>query len=418
MSTHDPVISTKATCNRRTPPKFSSRKLTAFYFFILTVVFMCGRHLLPRPPSVYNNSNNTKSSAPSTTEITTTNTNSDSTTITIPPLKDLIDKNGKVISDISWMLDFAIIGFPKSGTSFLKNYLNQTEETFVYHREFCIKKSSDLTRFVEVYHELHVRFQQQQQVQHNNNNNQRIRFGLKCPGVLYRSHDMNIYKTYFPNTKFIVGIRHPVIWFESFYNYQVGRNVSLPASTSSLIGKCENHQKVCTDRARFHAALARLRKTPLVEKEEVDLLFGTRYEGNYNNTSSLHPPQQLRRFLNSGKHKKQQDGFPNQLLLYEVRQLHQNDTTPRELSETLRNYLDIQSDLPPILSYKNIKPRAINICDDVHANVRRLLVDHGTDAAIWIKDYLMENPTVEIASPESFVRLLDSWSADPCATAS
>ncbi|KAK1741145.1 hypothetical protein QTG54_008397 [Skeletonema marinoi] len=62
--------------------------------------------------------------------------------------------------------------------------------------------------------------------------------------------------------------------------------------------------------------------------------------------------------------------------------------------------LGYQSDLPPILSYKNIKPRAINICDDVHANVRRLLVDHGTDAAIWIKEYLMENPTVEIASPE------------------
>ncbi|KAK1741144.1 hypothetical protein QTG54_008396 [Skeletonema marinoi] len=197
MSTHDPVISTKAACNRRTPPKFSSRKLTAFYFFILTVVFMCGRHLLLRPPSVKNNSNNTKSSASSTTEITPT-TNSNSTTIIIPPLKDLIDKNGKVISDISWMLDFAIIGFPKSGTSFLKNYLNQTDET------------------------------------------------RDTP---------------------------PVMWFESFYNYQVGRNVSLPASTSSLIG--------CTDRARFHAALARLRKTPLVEKEEVDLLFGTRYEGNY-----------------------------------------------------------------------------------------------------------------------------------------
>lgn len=84
--------------------------------------------------------------------------------------------------------------------------------------------------------------------------------------------------------------------------------------------------------------------------------------------------------------------------------------------------MHIQSDLPPILSYKNIKPRAINICDDVHANVRRLLVDHdhGIDATIWMKKYLMENPTVEIASPESFVRLLvlDSWSADPCATTS
>jgi hypothetical protein len=348
-----------------------------------------------------------------------------------------MNKNGKIIGDISWMLDFAIIGFPKCGTSFLKEYLNQTETTFVYHREFCLKKPSDLKRFVETYHDLHVRFQQQQQSATNNksNNDKTIRFGLKCPGVLYRSYDMKIYEKYFPNTKFIVGIRHPVSWFESFYNYQMVRNVSMPPTTS-LVGNCndsssggeqEDHQKVCTDRARFHAALARLRKTPLLEKEEIDLLFGTRYENEekyYNNSSSSshHSQQQQRqqRHLSSSQNK-QRNEFPNQLLLYEVRQLHQNNdtttTSSREvLPDTLSNYLDIPQDnnLPPIQSYKNVKPRAINICDDTHASVRRLLVEHGTDAAIWIKQYLMKNPTVEIVSPESFGRLLDSWSIDPC----
>jgi len=342
------------------------------------------------------------------------------------------------------MLDFAIIGFPKCGTSFMKDYLNQTEETFVYHREFCIKKPSDLKRFVETYHELHVRFQQQklQQQQHPKYNTRTIKFGLKCPGVLYRSYDMKIYEKYFPKTKFIVGIRHPISWFESFYNYQMVRNVSMPQSTATLVGKCDDddgssvnnndedhhhHQKVCTDRARFHAALARLRKTPLLEKEEIDLLFGIRYENEtsyYSNSSTHHSQQQQqhqqrrqqqRRFLNSRNMR--QNGFPNQLLLYEVRQLHQNNDTTEALSETLRKYLNIQQDdnLPPILSYKNVKPRAINICDDVHANVRRILVEHGTDAAVWIKQYLMKNPTVEIASPESFGKLLDSWSVDPCA---
>lgn len=341
------------------------------------------------------------------------------------------------------MLDFAIIGFPKSGTSFLKNYLNSTSETYVYHREFCIKKESDLIRFVEVYHELHLQFQQQQQQSSSSSRtNQKIQFGLKCPGVLYRSHDLTFYKTYFPNTKFIIGLRHPVLWLESFYNYQMNRNVSsLPLDTSSLIGKCLHHEKVCTDRARFHAALARLGKTPMVDGKEVDLLFGTRYEdekmssykkhhysssNNSSSSSSLHhsPPrqQQQERFLsksqkiyNPQQQQQQLDGFPNQLLLYEVRQLHQNDTSiPREVSNTLGKYLNIQQELPPILSYKNVKPRAIDICDEVHAPVRELLVNHGTDAAVWIKEYLWKNPSVVVADPESFGRLLDGWSVDPC----
>lgn len=318
------------------------------------------------------------------------------TLVDIPPLlTDLIDKNGKVTGDISWMLDFAIIGFPKSGTSFMKDYLNQTDETFVYHREFCIKKPSDLKRFVKTYHKLHVRYQQP-------THHKTVRFGLKCPGVTYRSYDMEIYAKYFPHTKFIVGLRHPVSWFESFYNYQMVRNVSMPPTTS-LVGKCENHQKVCTDRARFHAALARLRKTPMTEREEIDLLFGTRYQDQFNNFS------QRRRGM------EERNIFPNKLLLYEVRQIHQNDTA-REVSSNLRDYLDLDQDLPQIMSYKQVKPRAINICDDEHVDVRRLLTEHGTDASAWIRKYFFKNPTVKIASPESFDRLLDSWSVDPCTT--
>ena len=421
MSAHGPF--SKRVCNRR--PTSSSRQL-AFYFLLILlltfVIFKGGSYRLLRPLSSSVHIN--KSTPSKKVTITTATTTNTTEKYTIPPLKDLIGKNGKIIGDISWMLDFAIIGFPKSGTSFLKKYLNQTNEAFVYHREFCIKKPSDLKRFVETYHELHVRFQQQQQQQQQSKqNNNTIRFGLKCPGVLYRSYDMKIYKTYFPNTKLVVGIRHPVSWFESFYNYQMVRNVSMPSSTASLVGKCENHQKVCTDRARFHAALARLRKTPLVEKEEINLLFGTRYENetdeskkNYNHSSSSHSQQRRQqRFLSSNKVKQRDDEFPNKLLLYEVRQLHQNDSTRTILSEALRNYIDIQQDLPPILSYKNAKPRAINICDDAHANVRRLLVEHGRDAAVWMTQYLMKNPTVEIASPESFGRLLESWSVDPCA---
>ena len=42
--------------------------------------------------------------------------------IELPPLEELIDSNGNVIGDISWMLDFAIIAFPKAGTTFVSVY--------------------------------------------------------------------------------------------------------------------------------------------------------------------------------------------------------------------------------------------------------------------------------------------------------
>ena len=84
----------------------------------------------------------------------------------------------------------------------------------------------------------------------------RIKFGLKCPGVLYRN-DLSIYKRYFPTTKLIIGLRSPLSWFESFYNYQMTKSnpsIMKDTNTTNLIGMCKKHQKVCTHRARFHSA--------------------------------------------------------------------------------------------------------------------------------------------------------------------
>ena len=118
----------------------------------------------------------------------------------IVPIEDLIASNGTVIGDISWMLDFAIIGFPKSGTTFMKGYLNQTDKMYLYEREMCIKHWSDLPGFVKKYHEAHEKLKQSKQ-------QKRVKFGLKCPGVLYRKSDLAIYQRYFPKTKFIIGLR-------------------------------------------------------------------------------------------------------------------------------------------------------------------------------------------------------------------
>ncbi|KAL7462013.1 hypothetical protein ACHAXS_002411 [Conticribra weissflogii] len=331
--------------------------------------------------------------------------------LSIPPLDSLIHpKNGKIIGDISWLLDFSIIAFPKSGTTFMKDYLNQSNETYVYEREFCMKQPSDILNVVRHYHDAHVKLQQS-----SSEYDKSVKFGLKCPGVLYRKHDLNIYRKYFPRTRLIIGIRHPVSWFESFYNYQSYRNVILPPTTQ-LVGRCgpDTDPKVCTDRARFHAALARLGKTSMDTEEEISLLFGLRYEKFDTGINE----SRNRRVVDDTDHRHlsekstEKNGIPNDIFLYEVRQV--TTGASKQIPIDLREYLRVNNDFPDILPFKQNKTRAIDICEHEHDAVRALLVEHGTDAADWIRNYFVKVPSVTVASPESFYEFLDDWKIDPC----
>jgi hypothetical protein len=278
----------------------------------------------------------------------------------------------------------------------MKDYLNESSETWLYEREFCMQNLEDVTRFVQVYHKIHIKLRQGTGRSHD----KQIKFGLKCPGVLYRS-DIQLYRQFFPRTKLIVGLRHPVSWFESFYNYQIYKNISLPPT--SELTTCEDHRKVCTERARFHSALARLGLTSMESEEEVSLLFGLRYS----NTTSGHQKQNQRELSQN---------IPDQsnpVFLYEIRQIH-NSITAREFSIDIQQYIQINEALPNISSYTQNKTRAINICDSQHENVRRVLVEHGRDATDWIKQYFAKSPNVIISAPELFFDLLEDWRSDPC----
>ena len=313
----------------------------------------------------------------------------------LPPLDSIIARNGTIIGDISFLLDFAIIAFPKSGTTFMKDYLQSSSETWLFKKEFCIKKQDDLLQFVKIYYKMHVELKQYSY-------KKTIKFGLKCPGVLYRS-DVQIYRQYFPTTKLIIGLRHPVSWFESFYNYQSWRNVSMPPTTQ-LIGACTVHGKVCTDRARFHSALARLGLTGMESKNELELLFGSKYASR---VSEKQPRPQR------SSDEKMILKLPNPVFLYEVRQIH-DKVTSQHLSNSIQQYLQINHVLHEIVPYTQNKSRAINICDSEHNQVRKKLVEHGRNAAHWIQNYFVQSTNVVVTSPDSLFGLLHDWRKDPC----
>lgn len=58
--------------------------------------------------------------------------------------------------------------------------------------------------------------------------------------------------TLLSQTKFIVGIRHPILWFESFYNFRIHNKVRMPPA-EELVGNCGGRMHgVCTRRGNFH----------------------------------------------------------------------------------------------------------------------------------------------------------------------
>jgi len=351
----------------------------------------------------------------------------------LPPIDTLIDStNTTIIGDISFLLDFAIIGFPKAGTTFLKDYIpkgtsggsdSDDREVYLYPHELCMKRTSAVIDFVYKFYELHLQYNQQYEIKRP------VKFGIKCPGVLYRPHDILYYKKYFPHAKLIIGLRHPISWFESFYNYQSWRNITMPMNTTQLIGRCNKHRKVCTDRARLHAALARLGKTELVEDEELSLLYGfdisknttvSSEEDNVGSTTSSSTQQLHGRKLTNDDQRvqprsrhQQQRGISNELLLYEINQIL-NSQTSTAFSKSIQQYLNIQHDLPQIKPYNQTKVRAINICDTQHDNVRKVLLEHGKHASKWIQTYFLSNPSVNVVDETSFYKLLNDWNVDPC----
>lgn len=119
-----------------------------------------------------------------------------------PPFEAIV-QGWNVTGDASWLLDFAIVGFPKCGTSSLMFHLLRHPQVSTFEDERCeISYNQQVKLMKDLY-----------------DKPPGSRRGIKCPMDLESTKlGMRNYDKYFPATDMIVGIRHPVLWFESFYN--------------------------------------------------------------------------------------------------------------------------------------------------------------------------------------------------------
>ncbi len=323
-----------------------------------------------------------------------------------PPLSALIGSDGNIRDDvdISGLLDFAIIGFGKTGTTTLLRHLSgMTDSLSKEHCDLVVNNSGQLLKDLYEDHGRRIK-----QAERNGEDLEDHLRGMKCPQDISSDNSIVNYAKYFPSTKLIVGLRHPVRWFESLYNFRV-TNVpwkEMPATSQLTRGCHSGSQGVCAWRANFHDFLSRLGKTPMSSASEKQLL----QLGLERVKSNVGP-----------------------VFLYEVSQLSESDNDggvrSAQFRTDLRRFLGLQEEiqLPPfpivdtsgrfdfLPGVKHqIDSNKIDICQSKHDIIRKVLMEKAKLASTWIREYFLQSDEVFVSSRDHFELILESWMHDPC----
>lgn len=308
-----------------------------------------------------------------------------------PVLTDYV-QGWNITHNVNWLLSFSIVAFPKCGTSSLMLYLkNQTDSIFMFDDERC---ELGWNQQVPLLKDLYSHYQPH------------LHMGIKCPRDLEVDLALTNYRTYFSKTKFIVGLRHPVMWFESFYNHRIHNEFPMP-SPHRLIGKCKkSHQGVCTDRANFTRHLQRIDDEP---SRQVFLYEVSQLYDDSNKTAAS---------VKDAAHK----------TLHETKQLQQQLRRADTFRTDLQDFLELEVPLQGRIDHvkpgrkpmseaheQELASKKIDICDQEHQDVRTRLQQQASESATWIQTvFLRQNPNVRVSSPKYFSQLLSAWHQDPC----
>ena len=300
-----------------------------------------------------------------------------------PTLHTLIgDFKTDVKANVQWLLDFAIIGHSKCATTTQQLWLRNHPEIVMHDYEVHSLRQGRPAELVSLLYTL----------PESSETVQRPKHGYKEPNDIRSPVALHSIRQYWPNTKLILGVRHPVKWFESYYNYNSRRNQTLPPA-EEMIGKR------LPDHAKFHLHLSQLGKTTLKDARERELL-GRPISGS--GWTDDTPVPRMR----------------NKVFLYETSQpFDSREGRDVVYREDLAHFLDLTIPLKPIRVRTKQSPNyhyAIDICDSRFQTLRAQLVEDGRIAAEWITDYFLKDPDVTVSSPDHFVELLQSWSRDPC----
>ena len=340
-----------------------------------------------------------------------------------------IQKNKK--NDNSSLLSFTIIGFPKTGTTFLLNWirchpmicmsaselgtwkLNKQDDALLATSKALLALSPNLT------------ISQEAETTSHGNTKQFLSAtgacllrGYKSPGQLYKISAFAPISRNWPRAKLIVGVRHPVLWFQSYYNFRLRRgafNENNQTILQHVMEKGFCAQGVCADNGKFHVFLSYVGKTPLVSDDERSLFqFQSR-----TTTKMPHLMRWKKRLV-------QTPPIPNRIFLVDLAQLDASkrplifDQFRRDLSQFLGLPTSSWLETPHRAGREKRPDSAsassslLDICQPRYREFRLGMLEIGGKAAKWILEYFVHSPDVTVSSPKFFEEQLRHWEYDPC----
>ena len=315
-----------------------------------------------------------------------------------PPLSTLV-RDDEIVGDVQFLLDFAIVGFGKAGTTTMMDWLAAHPQIAIFSREVYQLVNQQPAKLVqELYQDLP--------------SDHGILRGYKNPLEISQKHVMEYYRKYWPHTKLLIGVRHPILWFESLYNFRVQNlppDQEMP-DPNHLIGRCySDRRNTCTEKGNFAYFLMNLGKTngrsaSSSSSNLTESIVGS-YKSQWFNVSEV-------------------PYLSNPVFLYHLEEMQDS---PNQLAVAVRDFLGLSSDLPPLPHRKpgfqivdeairrDKEEQKIDICHAMYKPLREELLRMGTLGAQWIdQEFLPSSSTIHVT--DAFVPILSRWAVDPCTT--
>eukprot|EP00977_Amphora_coffeiformis_P021955 scaffold10095_cov163-Amphora_coffeaeformis.AAC.5 len=307
-------------------------------------------------------------------------------------------------------IDFLVAGFPKCGTTSILFALEKHPQVIMDDKEYCHiarplqQDDVNMNRLNRFLTDLITAKTKTAPNLAATTSSSSFKLGIKCPEALKNFKAIHRLSQHSPYSKWVVGLRHPILFVQSFYNYRVMEFHLGPKhgeEIPNLHQLWENRSMVWRDlsseSSRFDLQLMQLGKTSLNV---------TQLQGFWDRDMLAVKPNH----------------FP--IFLYTIDQIDDtNLSRKRAFQNDLLQFLDLDTSLlPEEIGHAN-KNRAtgkagyaetINICSTAYADIRTTLLEHGAEAARWILDELLQSPDVHVSNAEHFRQSMQTWFRDPC----
>eukprot|EP00550_Attheya_septentrionalis_P011736 CAMPEP_0198301492 /NCGR_PEP_ID=MMETSP1449-20131203/51829_1 /TAXON_ID=420275 /ORGANISM="Attheya septentrionalis, Strain CCMP2084" /LENGTH=288 /DNA_ID=CAMNT_0044003589 /DNA_START=268 /DNA_END=1131 /DNA_ORIENTATION=+ len=256
-------------------------------------------------------------------------------------------------------LDFIIAGFPKCGTSTLLYSLGEHDDVEMRQTEYCALGRNNMNNS-EAIEAFNVMAKEEFQTQ--------LIHGIKCPVSLRFPKFLERLEMINENAKLVIGVRHPVLFFQSYYNYRVvstikGKKLPIP-DIRDLVGGSDKAWRGVYTGYKFEDKLMQLGKVHLDVDDMTELA---------KKNMSLSPT-------------------PLKVFLYDVSQLQDPDKSRNsDFRSDLQQFLGIEKKIEPfgmrnVVANQGNFSEMVDICEDKYKDLRVRLCKQGEKSFHWIRD--------------------------------